>query len=57
MGCLALLLMYVLSFFITALCYWVVTMVLPLVGINIVFSWTAAFAIWVVIGIIKFLLD
>jgi hypothetical protein len=45
----------VIDFLIVAFCFWLVTLLLPFLGITIAFSWGKAIVIWVICKVIKLL--
>jgi len=49
----ALVFILALDFLLTAFGYWLVTLVLGVMGVAVTFTWGWAFAIWVIIKIIK----
>ena len=49
----AVVLVLILDFLLTAFGFWLITLVLGAMGVSIVFTWGWAFAIWVIIKIIK----
>jgi len=50
LGCVLVLL---LDFAFAALGFWVITLLLPLLGIEIVWTWGGAFICWVILKVIK----
>ena len=50
LGCVLILL---LDFAASALGFWVITLLLPMLGIEIVWSWGGAFVCWLILKVIK----
>lgn len=50
LGCLVILAM---DFGLAALGFWIITLLLPLLGIELAWSWGGAFVCWVILKIIK----
>ncbi len=44
------------SFLATAFCFWLLTLLLPIFGVTLAFSWGKALAFWVILIIIRALL-
>lgn len=53
MSCLVILGVLVASFFFTAFMFWLVTLLLPFIGIVFAFTWLRALIIWLMIIILK----
>lgn len=45
---------FLLDFLCTAFGVWLVTLLLPLLGIDLLFSWGMAFGVWALIKVIRF---
>lgn len=56
MKILIVLLIALVSFLATAFCFWLLTLLLPVFGIALTFSWGKALAFWVILIIIRALL-
>lgn len=52
-GCLAWVLVLILDFLFTALCWWLICLVLSAFGLVWLWSWGAAFGFWVICKILK----
>lgn len=52
-GCLTWVLVLILDFLFTALCWWLICLVLSAFGLVWLWSWSAAFGFWVICKILK----
>lgn len=52
-GCLAWVIVFILDYFFTALCWWLICLVLSALGVVWLWSWGAATAFWVICKILK----
>ena len=50
------LLSLIISFLLTTLCFWLVTLLLPYLGLTFEFTWLRALVVWVICMIIKTIL-
>jgi hypothetical protein len=41
------------DFLFTTICFWLLTLLLPLIGITFAFSWGKAIIVWIIIKILK----
>ena len=49
-------LMLLLDFALTTFCFWLVTLLLPVLGLTIAFTWGKAIVVWIICKVIKILL-
>ena len=55
MDALELILAWFIDFLITTICFWLVLLLLSIIGISVAFSWGKAIVVWIICKIIKLL--
>jgi hypothetical protein len=55
MDALELILAWFIDFLITTICFWLVLLLLSIIGVAIPFSWGKAIAVWMIVKVLKLL--